>query len=383
LAETVFFSRSDDPNGFAPDASHGFSSNGERFETVEDYVAGRVAGYPEREPSRDRYLREALHLLFEEHTSLRDALLETGDAALGFDDPDPFLGLPGKNRLGVVLAELREVLRAGGRWRPVSLELHTTSDWTSAWFASGQIGLRRHPIVAPPDVSLQEDEGLSVGGAPGWQPVTIRAEAWLREEVNGDLRITIRKGDWGVTTVRVWDGHKVLRAVDTIDDYSISHWNQLEIAMHSGRLTEYPGALSSPSTHPWVCDMRRFTAAACFLAIAAVLGGAPVLLFGLLVFCVFFFAAARARRLAFRHSGIRLDRPPTTALEDAAPPLDIAVGETVASTLCPFCRDVLTELPAVACSRCGTQHHQACFDEAGCTILGCGARFAHAVPTKA
>lgn len=47
-----------------------------------------------------------------------------------------------------------------------------------------------------------------------------------------------------------------------------------------------------------------------------------------------------------------------------------------ADALCPYCRDGLgADLEAVACARCGTLHHAACFDEAGgCTIFGCGAR---------
>jgi hypothetical protein len=62
---------------------------------------------------------------------------------------------------------------------------------------------------------------------------------------------------------------------------------------------------------------------------------------------------------------------------------DLSVKESFAFTaggstaLCPFCRDEVSldgqgDDDLVACERCSTLHHRACFAEAkGCTIFGC------------
>ncbi len=70
-----------------------------------------------------------------------------------------------------------------------------------------------------------------------------------------------------------------------------------------------------------------------------------------------------------------LDRLVTVARAcDRGAPVRLA-SEVAPDLRCPWCRDALRpDEPARACPRCATAHHEECFRESGCTVLGCGAR---------
>lgn len=58
---------------------------------------------------------------------------------------------------------------------------------------------------------------------------------------------------------------------------------------------------------------------------------------------------------------------------DRSSPMRLASEAT--DLRCPWCRDALRpNEPARPCPRCATVHHEDCFRESGCTVLGCDAR---------
>lgn len=52
--------------------------------------------------------------------------------------------------------------------------------------------------------------------------------------------------------------------------------------------------------------------------------------------------------------------------------LPLSSVEREAGLRCPYCHDDLGSELATGCGGCQTQHHVACYAEAGCTVLGCG-----------
>lgn len=53
----------------------------------------------------------------------------------------------------------------------------------------------------------------------------------------------------------------------------------------------------------------------------------------------------------------------------------VAVAPRASAETCPYCRDEIHPGARAHCYACRTPHHDACLDEAGCTVLGCrGAR---------
>lgn len=146
--ETVYFySDREQPFGaFSNFSKHGFELDGRYWKTSEHYFqaqkfagtqheeAIRLAPAPMtaanmgRERSRplradwnevkEDVMRRALRAKFAAHPELRDLLLSTGDAAIVENAPGDFYWGCGKdgsgtNRLGALLMELREELRAG------------------------------------------------------------------------------------------------------------------------------------------------------------------------------------------------------------------------------------------------------------------------------
>jgi hypothetical protein len=58
----------------------------------------------------------------------------------------------------------------------------------------------------------------------------------------------------------------------------------------------------------------------------------------------------------------------TVVEREAAPRL---TSEREAELRCPYCHDGLQSAEVISCTDCATQHHLACYTEAGCTVLGC------------
>ncbi len=77
---------------------------------------------PDWEDMRESVMRTALNAKFRSNDELREKLIATKDAKLVEDNPrDPYWGVgagSGKNRLGVLLMELRKDLRDGKELKP-------------------------------------------------------------------------------------------------------------------------------------------------------------------------------------------------------------------------------------------------------------------------
>lgn len=140
------FYRLEEPLGWLSNFSpHGFELDGQWWHTVEHRFQGmKFTGRERREEVRlarspteakrlgrrhgvrpnwdglrDVVMLEALRAKFAAHEDLRRMLLETGDAILVEDSPrDRYWGCGadgrGKNRLGALLMQVRDELRAGG-----------------------------------------------------------------------------------------------------------------------------------------------------------------------------------------------------------------------------------------------------------------------------
>ncbi len=54
--------------------------------------------------------------------------------------------------------------------------------------------------------------------------------------------------------------------------------------------------------------------------------------------------------------------------------------ERVSALRCAYCFDSLHSQAVAYCPRCYTPHHTLCFNEAGCTVLGCDARAESSTP---
>ncbi len=365
--------------------------------------------------ARDLLLRQAIHAALLQYPDLRRRLIATGSARLVARGEDPWLeeapdGVGG-NRLGQMLEEAREAFGRGGDWRPVSLELHSTSDWATVRFPRGELGLRRYPlVVSEPGLSVKEEQSLSIHtGVPRAVPVTVRAEAWLLWD-GEPAPVKTCKGNLGRVTVRVWEADRVLEHVNGLHDYRTSWWNHLEalpaevrwrpfagadpvlMASHGGRLLS--GAAGAV--------VLAVPAAALALVAAAAIGLSWPLwaLGGLLAATVSVASWELGRRApSSRRPGRVLWAMPfeereRRELEDPANQLSLAESATdglhmtaspraSAGGACPFCREALAlasdqDLALGACADCGTPHHVACFEEhRRCALLGCeGGRLA-------
>ena len=142
---TIYFYGTTDKYGaFSNFSRHDFMLDGKRWMTSEHYFqAQKFAGTPYAEEIRkaktpkqaatlgrsrehpiradwesikENVMRRALIAKFEAHSELRDLLLETGDDPIIENSPkDYYWGCgatgSGKNRLGVILMEVRSILR--------------------------------------------------------------------------------------------------------------------------------------------------------------------------------------------------------------------------------------------------------------------------------
>jgi ribA/ribD-fused uncharacterized protein len=142
----ILFYRVNEPYGeFSNFSPHPIKVNGKRWPTVEHYFqaqkfagteheeairqlnspmiaarTGRSRKLPLRkdwESAKDNIMREALHAKFTQHPQLQSLLLETGDAVLVEHTTNDRYWADGgdgtgKNRLGLLLMELRATLRA-------------------------------------------------------------------------------------------------------------------------------------------------------------------------------------------------------------------------------------------------------------------------------